>query len=34
MHVAQDQNEALRRAEAERRARGVLARLKAAWRGE
>jgi chromosome segregation ATPase len=32
--TAQDQNEALRRAEAERRARGVLARLKAAWRGE
>ena len=31
---AQDAAEAIRQAEAERRARGVLARLRAAWRGE
>ena len=32
--AAQDQVEALTQAEAGRRARGVLARLRAAWRGE
>ena len=32
--AAQDQVEALTQAEAERRARGLLARLRAAWRGE
>jgi hypothetical protein len=31
---AQDAAEALRRAEAERKARGLVARLRAAWRGE
>jgi chromosome segregation ATPase len=32
--AAQDQVEQLRQADAERRARGVLSRLRAAWRGE
>jgi hypothetical protein len=33
-HAAQDEASDLRRADAERRARGLVARLKAAWRGE
>jgi hypothetical protein len=32
--AAQDAAEALRRADAARKARGLLARLRAAWRGE